>query len=350
MLGQFMRFIYERVIYKIPKNNQQAWFTTSYSPEQKELILGLLKSQFESCPTTTAQTEIKFIEVIAEVVFDLSIAYQHINSVSINENSWQLNASMKRDFLTLCIIVALCNSEQLETRIQSVLVLRRFIKAEKSVWSVLDALCSHDVTKLKKQSILGEGYHNKISRLNGMANYGWFEYRRQMKSMQKKHLFPKYQARYAFINQLPSHTLGGSFRQLMRDADLSIVGEPSGFPAFFIWHDLIHLLSGNGTNFPGELGANAFTAGFSKKCKLKILLWGLIQFNLGYSLAVVATPAKNQFKNREIMHQYLSSLMSGCSVTMDLLNWTEQLLIEDLKLDIDVVREKYHIKRLRAIV
>ena len=95
--------------------------------------------------------------------------------------------------------------------------------------------------------------------------------------------------------------------------------------------------------FKGELGVNAFTAAYSQYGKYKILIWGLLQFNLGYELAVVATGSKEHFKNREVVEQYVRSIVSGSQCTMDFLHWPTDQKRHDLRQPIAEVRKRYHI-------
>ena len=110
-----------------------------------------------------------------------------------------------------------------------------------------------------------------------------------------------------------------------------------------MWYDISHVISGNNTVFLGELGVIAFTAGYVNRCKFRVLLFGLLQFNLGILLAIVAATSKNQFENKRAIKIYLYSLLSGSKSKLNLLDWPVDVMINDLKTDLNLVREKYNI-------
>ena len=131
---------------------------------------------------------------------------------------------------------------------------------------------------------------------------------------------------------------------MQRESGLNLPGEPYGFAEFFLWHELTHVLSGNKTDFVGELAVNAFTAASSHRAKFEILLWGLLQFNSGFSLAVIATPGADELAKPGAIKNYCNALLCGSHATLDVLNWPLQQLLCDLKLPLDRVRASYNIK------
>ena len=106
------------------------------------------------------------------------------------------------------------------------------------------------------------------------------------------------------------------------------------------------MLSGNGADFLGELGANIFIAACSQRSKYEISVWGLLQFNLGYSLAVVASPGLDNMRHKRVLQQYCLSLLAGSSCILDVLSWPLEQMRQDLRLPLDEVRAKYHIKAI----
>ncbi|MDF1797123.1 MAG: hypothetical protein P1U63_11365 [Coxiellaceae bacterium] len=287
--------------------------------------------------------EAQMIEVGSQVMFHCDVSYAHIEVFSINEAIHKLSKDCRNDFFVLALILVLSENVRLKDRIAELLKYKRFFNVHSTVWVVLQAILDDDITTLQKPSVLGEAYHNKRARVNGMRWVGLHEYKKQMLVMKEGDEDCVLKAKYDFLNKLPKNTLGGALCELLRQQKISLPGEPNGFAEFFLWHDLSHVLSGNGVNYAGELGANIFTAAYSQYGKLKILLFGLLQFNLGYKLAVVAVPSKNEFIDRSVIRQYFESLYSGVHSKQDFLQWPLEQMVQDLHEPLAVVRKKYNL-------
>tara|TARA_A100001015_G_scaffold321598_1_gene453289 strand:- start:1693 stop:2694 length:1002 start_codon:yes stop_codon:yes gene_type:complete len=324
--------------------SESGWFSSHYELADKVCILGMLKSL---CPDNinAESTPAQMIEQISEIIFEHNCQYAATESLNIADNIRKLDETKKLDALVLLIIVSCCQTDGLQDRLEILLSnWGDYFRVDDRIRLALIALQKNDIATLKNDNIIGESYHNKSSRDHGLEQLGWFEYRRQMKCMKKGWEYKKLKEKYAFLNTIDESTLGGQLKKLLRAQKLSLPGERHGFAEFFLWHDLTHLLSDNKTNYPGELGANVFTAACSKKGKIVIMLWGLMQFNLGVPLAVVATPGKNHLKELSSVKNYLHSLQSGSKCTLDVLEWPIEELHQDLKMDLSAVRRKYNIE------
>lgn len=344
MLGHVISCYKKYFHYRVPLYNDPGLFSNQASKQNATCLLGLLKHAFCHDLSTNDCVEAMCLESMAEMIFRQPVAYVDIKPMPFLEAKKILSTESMFDGLALAVILALSTTDRLEIRLQALSDWLSHYSQGASLIKVVSALQNNQHYRLKKTRILGEGFQNIQSRLNGMSSYGWFEYRRQMACMVDHVPCKAFEKKYDFLLELPDHTLGGAYVAMMRNGQLAVTGRPGGMAAFFMWHDLTHLLSGNGTNFIGELGANAFTAGCSKQEKLSILAWGLLQFNLGHSLAVIATSATNQLNTKERWDQYLLSLHYGSESTLDVLQWSRDQLIEDLQLDLTLVREKYSIQ------
>lgn len=247
-------------------------------------------------------------------------------------------------FLVLALFVTLSSTDELVIRIKTLLRHWHYFNVDPIVEQILRCLLNDDIATIKKPHVLGEGYQNKMARLNGIKHCGWFEYKRQMHSMTQNTAYSNLKNKYHFLNELENNTLGGGLKDFLRSDKLSLPGEAGGSAEFFLWHDTCHVLSGNKTDSAGELGANAFTAGCVDKCKFRVLLFGLLQWNLGVPLAIVAEPNKNQFTRAKVIRQYLYSLLVGSKSEPNLLDWPVDKMVEDFKMDLNQVRKKYNIK------
>ena len=318
------------------------WFCAPYGNAPATLMLGLLKSLI-TYPIEQTDTVQQMLTQMTEIL--LPAAADTVEPLNISEHFNQLTEYHQQDFLVLAIIICLCQTEHHQDRLNILLThWQPHFAASEHLRDALTAVLNAHYKKLTQPHLLGEGFHNKIARENGIDNLGWVEYKKQMHSMKQGSMHLSLKEKFAFLSSLPENTFGAKIYRLLKKNKLNLPGEKHGFAEFFLWHDLTHLLSGNSTNWIGELGANAYTAAFSKKGKFSILIWGLLQFNLNVSLAVVAAPSKNNFKTPQNMQQYLYSILSGSQTTLDLLNWPTDVMIEDLKLDMNIVRRKYNIR------
>ena len=319
------------------------WFESHYKAADKALILGLLKSLIDY-ETTTDAIECVMLERMASVFWDDTIHYQDIQAVDLQKHLDELSNYKRHDFLCLAIILCLCCSQHHQKRLKVLLDhLQDNFPAGERLQLALQAVLNSDLKTLRKPEILGEGFHNTMARENGLDTVGWFDYQKQMKSMKQGGEHLPLKEKFDFLNDAADNTLAGKLREQFKKSKLPLPGHSHGFSEFFVWHELSHVLSGNGTNWIGELGANSFTAGFSKRGKYSILIWGLLQFNLGTQLAVVATAATDKLNTAKKIERYLYSLRSGCETTLDLLTWGSEQMIADMNMDLEKVRTKYHI-------
>ena len=344
MISSLIAKYYEKVIYRLPKEPALPWFSVQYTQQDKSIALGMLKQLIVECGCSYNKVVVRAIELISEIIFSMPQPYDKISPVDLSLGMAQLSEYQRNDFLVLALFLTLSSTQDIRVRVSVLLKHWKHFNVSDIIESVLQSLMKDEVSMIKKPHMLGEGYQNKMARLNGIKTCGWFGYRQQIFSMINNQPLASLKKKFDFLNHLDSSTLGGALRDLLRSGQLSLPGEPGGFAEFFLWHDISHVISGNNTDFSGELGANAFTAGFVERCKFRVLLFGLLQFNLGVPLAIVAATSKNQFENEDTIKVYLHSLISGSESKLNLLNWPVEVMIHDLKTDLNLVQEKYNIK------
>jgi ubiquinone biosynthesis protein Coq4 len=341
MFNHLLSKLLEKYYYRLPKRIAQPWFNEAYSLEQKQLSINLLYTLLQEFPASNDSVQATMLQKIAEIIFKEPALINNAKAIDFYDAIKQLTVSHLVDFQVLALVLTLSETDHLEQRAK--ILFAKQLPYLPRANTVLQALTTSDKATIKSPYILGEAYQNQRARLNGVKELGWLEYRKQMRCMQQGEPHPSFKAKYAFLNDLPSNTFGGALREILHKQKLSLPGEPHGFAEFFIWHDASHVISGNDTSYQGELGTNAFTAGYSSSGKFNILLFGLLQFNLGYDLAVVATPAKNKLAKTGAIEIYLRSLVAGAHSKLDLLNWPTTQMITDLKEDLNLVRKRYNI-------
>ena len=343
MLGRLVAWYYERLVYRIPKRDDRPLFCDRLTPGQCYYVLGMLKELFYCLGRSDCETVEWFIDGIAESIYQSSYRLSQVGNVEVQVGRQKLEDRVFEDFTILSIIVCLCTTVELSARVKTFLNVVSPYHVDPSVGVVMNALLQGDHKKIQSNFILGEGHQNKIARLNGMRSLGLTEYKKQMACMTQCVPYPRFEREYAFLYDLPASSLGMQFVKMMQAQTLPVVGQPGGFASFFLWHDLTHLLAGCSTTFTGELNANAFTAGASKKCRRRILLFGLLQFNLGIPLAIVARTSADQFTSQHKVNSYFKALLNGSRSLLDVCQWDLDTLKADLKKDIHQVRQEYNI-------
>jgi hypothetical protein len=125
----------------------------------------------------------------------------------------------------------------------------------------------------------------------------------------------------------------GSFGRALYDHfvenDFVFPGEPGGIPAFAIFHDVGHVLSGYPTDPQGEIQQAAFQAGFARRDGFSFLLFGILQFHVGMRLTPVAKGYTGLFDTRLV----LDALQRGASCKLDLSEGYEVFANKDRALD-----------------
>jgi hypothetical protein len=325
-----------------------SWFKNPHEESKKKNMIATLKNFILiEHDEYNKNILLKALETISKILLNYKKDIQDIMPCNLKQSLSNMQIDHKQDFLVMAIIICLFTTKNHGNRLQILIDnwSSEFIVIE-SLLPSLKAIVKKDIETIRLSNFIGEGFQNKISRENGIKWLGKKEHDRQMQMMKNGVSYPEIKDKYNFLNKIKISTLGGSFCKMVRYCKLSLPGEPYGFAEFFLWHDLMHLLSGNNTDYPGELGANAFTAACSKHAKYQILIWGLLQFNLGYSLAVVAHPGKDQLQNENSFENYCHSILNGSKSLLDVLDWELPQLMEDLKADISVIRKKYNITPL----
>ena len=326
-----------------------SWFSSAYTSAQRRQLVSALQhyTQLETQDTHTNAILQQSLVTMLEVLLD---EYEPLSSEPLPplaDSVAAMTPEHAQDYLALALVLCLLLKTGYRQRVA--LLLENWsdqLQVVATMPVVLRAIRDNNVDIIKDDTYLGEGFQNKIARENGKRWLGQDEYLRQMRVMQDGEPHNELQQKYEMLNELPVTTLGGALCHMLRQSKLSLPGEPYGFAEFFLWHDLTHLLSGNGTDYPGELGANIFAAACSQRSKYEILVWGLLQFNLGSSLAVVASPGLDNMRHKRVLQQYCLSLLAGSGCTLDVLSWPLEQMFQDLRLPLDEVRAKYHIKAI----
>jgi tellurite resistance protein len=91
--------------------------------------------------------------------------------------------------------------------------------------------------------------------------------------------------RYRRLGLLPKKTLGYELWRHCRSRDFGLPGEVGGLPEPLLYHDLLHVLTGYGTDPDGEMALGAFTAGMTKTPLFARLFFVLLSFRETVSLS-----------------------------------------------------------------
>lgn len=344
MLGSLVRNVLERWVYCYTQRQGKKLFSEAISEHNVRLILGLLKSSFYDVERLDHAPVAAALESIAKVIYGQQLITDDLQTLSLEDADLHPLLEHNKDIVALVLIVTFITTDHLIERATQALPIVTCCNTSPRIETILNAIIHQTFDVIKKRRVLGQGDHNVVSHFNGISEYGLIEYYKQMQCMVKHRPYPHYKQQYDFLTTLSNNTLGGQLVNLLKSSNLSLPGCPGGMASFFLWHDLTHIISGADTSFLGELCANAFTAGSTDQCQLRILTWGLLQFNLGVSLAVIAAPSKNNLKTSADIDFYLQALLSGTRASLDVCDWPVSKIKEDLHIDLVQVRDQYNIQ------
>ncbi|MEM9216833.1 MAG: hypothetical protein AAGD25_21095 [Cyanobacteria bacterium P01_F01_bin.150] len=117
--------------------------------------------------------------------------------------------------------------------------------------------------------------------------------------------------RYQALASLPADTLGRELYGYYRDRHFPLPGEPKSFTELIVGHDLVHLLSGIGTDMEGEITVAGFEAGMSRsEFGFELLLEVILDFHLGLQFTTmgVLESGQNHLKPTALMQAYARGL------------------------------------------
>ncbi len=116
---------------------------------------------------------------------------------------------------------------------------------------------------------------------------------------------------YQALDSLPSGTLGRELHQYYRDRNFPLPGEKKSFSEVIVGHDLVHLLSGIGTDMEGEITVAGFEAGMSRsEFGFELLLEVVLDFHLGLEFTTmgILEAGRNQLNPSTLMQAYARGL------------------------------------------
>src|SRR5262245_56041400 len=95
-------------------------------------------------------------------------------------------------------------------------------------------------------------------------------------------------------------------------------GEKHGAPELLMVHDLSHILSGNGTDIPGEMRTVMFQAGCRRENVYGNLFFVLLMGQHGVRVSPLAEPASNLLATPGLASDLIRSFARGNRMNIDL--------------------------------
>lgn len=141
-------------------------------------------------------------------------------------------------------------------------------------------------------------------------------------------------AKYRALADCAPGTLGRALYDHFAENEFKFPGEAGGIPAFGVFHDIGHVLSGYATDPQGEIQQAAFQAGFARRDGFSFLLFGILQFHVGMRLTPVAKGYTGLFD----VNLVLDALARGAACRVDLSEGYDLFANKDRPLD-EVRRE-----------
>ena len=147
--------------------------------------------------------------------------------------------------------------------------------------------------------------------------------------------------RYQALAQLPDNTLGKELYRYYRDRNFPLPGEKRSFSEVIVGHDLVHLLSGIGTDMAGEITVAGFEAGMSNsEFGFELLLEVILDFHLGLKFTTmgILEIGVNQLDPGSVMQAYAR----GLQMSFDLLDpsWDFKTVLDQ---PITKLRQQYQL-------
>ncbi|MEL6231095.1 MAG: hypothetical protein AAFR24_14380 [Cyanobacteria bacterium J06627_3] len=148
--------------------------------------------------------------------------------------------------------------------------------------------------------------------------------------------------RYQALESLPDNTLGKELYRYYRDRNFPLPGEEKSFSEALVGHDLVHLLSGIGTDMEGEITVAGLEAGMSNsEFGFELLLEVILDFHMGLTFTTmgVLEAGVNHLKPKALMEAYAR----GLQMPFDLLDsdWDFQTVLEQ---PIPQLRQQYRLQ------
>lgn len=173
-----------------------------------------------------------------------------------------------------------------------------------------------------------------VDKLRAEWNRGGFKWLARsvatLKLSEDKPMAEKYRA----LGELPEGSLGRCYYDHMREQGFPIAGEKGSQVEPVFIHDLTHLLSGYGTDAPGEILAASFSAGNRGKDPFTYIFFVLCQFHLGMKFSPFAPAAAGNFDPAAALWAAKRGMEVNIDLTEDWDFWS------DLALPIPAVRQK----------
>jgi len=149
--------------------------------------------------------------------------------------------------------------------------------------------------------------------------------------------------RHRALRRLPESTLGGAYVTFMHRNGFQFPGEKGGGPAFVLFHDLTHVLSGYSTTPAEETQVAAFHAGARRKDPFSFIFFVMLQFHLGVRIAPAAASQHGMFDPQKV----LIALRRGVACKIDPTDGWDPWPVMDQPLE--ALRAEYGIPPLPAI-
>ncbi|MBL9025436.1 MAG: hypothetical protein JNL21_24790 [Myxococcales bacterium] len=130
---------------------------------------------------------------------------------------------------------------------------------------------------------------------------------------------PLVAAPFQGLGDLPAGTLGRALFDHYRANGFAFPGEKGGFPESGVYHDLVHVLGGYGTDPLGELQVGGFMAGFRKKDPLFSAILPLLVFVADINVTPIGHDVDGDlFSKPGIAEAYLGAIARGGRLKIDL--------------------------------
>ncbi len=260
------------------------------------------------------QTSRSMLEATQTWVFKSAIAIDDLTSIVPKDLALQVkDHHQQQQALQFLILMPYLD---MEVDAREVALVNQFAEALGLTPQTLKSLRLVQARKFK-QLLLGYTWRSFSAILPGE---GWWQKLKITFTASRQYLGDKRVAqRYQALESLPTGTLGRELYQYYRDRNFPLPGERKSFSEYLIGHDLVHLLSGIGTDMQGEITVAGFEAGMSRsQFGFELLLEVILDFHLGLEFTTmgILEAGSNHLDPNALMQAYAR----GQQMSFDLLD------------------------------
>ncbi len=274
---------------------------------------------------TITPAERRFIEVVAEL-HGAKVDVGALASIAPGELAEVITeAHQRKRVVQLAAIAAMVEGDVTSAEVAAVRELAAALEVEERALRVLDGISADHrlLTRFDMMRRIMGKFGTKAYQEEGFAGV------RKMMAMFGGGEDAQVAWKYKQLGLLPEGTLGREFWEHCTKNRFSVPGEKGGIPERMVFHDFGHVLAGYDTRPESEIQQAAFQGGFVREDGFAFLMFGIIQFHLGWKV----TPITDGFTGLFDVPRVLRAAQRGAACKVDLSDRWDPFAVADAPLE-----------------